>query len=165
MLSALFALSMLTSTASADWKLHGGYGLTGSTYGENVGLELNSAVAASPFLKGPQLELSQSLELARDGDMHRIGLGLRQELTPNLAVSGRGILVMPTYGTNRSAGLPGVETAVSYIFVQNQGMGFGLHVYNGAAMSMGETRWWTGAGLQMTFGGTFTRREPVRRRG
>ena len=105
MLSSLLALSLFTSTARADWKLDSSTAISGTTDREEIGLELNTAVAATPFSRGPQLELSQSLALVGLQGTHRIGLGLRQELTPGLAVSGRAVVVMPIYGPDRSPGL------------------------------------------------------------
>ena len=88
--------------------------------------------------------------------MHRYGIGLRQELTPQISVSGRGFVMPKTHGSHARSTVTGLETVLSYTVAQNQGIGFGLHTYGAMASSHDETYWWAGAGLELSFGGVYT---------
>ena len=151
MISSLLALFLFATPAQAAWNLDSNYAVSPGINQDGFALELNSNSAFSPFQSGPQFELSVSTNLGLGTEMGRFGLGLRQELSSNLAASAHALLVSND-GTSRL----GTEGALSWKFWRPQNpensMGLGVYVYGGTAPDRDEAWWWSGAGLQLSFG-------------
>jgi hypothetical protein len=151
MISSILALFLFATPAQAAWNLDSNYAVSPGMNQEGFAVDLNWNTAISPFAKGPQLETNFSSNLGSAKDLHRFGLGVRQELGANLAASAH-VLIASYDGISR----PGAEGAVSWKFWRPQnpeiGMGLGLYAYGGIAPEQDEAWWWAGTGLQMSFG-------------
>ena len=151
MISSLLTLSLLTNPGQAAWNLDSTYAISPGMNQAGFSVELNLNTALSPFQKGPQLETSLNSTLGSGIDGSRFGLGLRQELSPTVAVSAHALNVNHD-GSSRS----GLEGTLSWKIWRSQApdntMGLGLYVYGGTTLNDDDAWWWSGAGLQMSLG-------------
>jgi len=169
MFSPLLALCLVTSSAHAAWNLDANFAFTpgANQDGVETGQTMNSAF--SPFEQGPQLELSDHTAFFSTVRMKRFGAGLRQELSPTLAVSAHALFVSRDFSDRvglqgalywkiwspfEQAQLPEAETWEAPD--TDPTMSLGLYAYGGATPASesvsGDRWWWTGTGLLLSFG-------------
>jgi len=153
MRALITALLLVSTPAFAGWNLDTSQAIAPTTDQEGPGVEWSWSTAVSPFERGPQLESIHSLALGRGQDLDRLGLGLRQELNPMLALSAHALWTRLD-GISRG-GAQGTLSAKLWRHNApgyDHGMGLGLFIYGGMAPSTGDNWWWTGSGLQLSFG-------------
>jgi hypothetical protein len=153
MRAALFTLLLSASPAFAGWNLDTSQAIAPGTNHDGFAVDWSWSTAVSPFERGPQLESTNSLTLGNQQDFYRLGLGLRQELNPSVALSAHALWARLD-GDSRAGAQAALSTklwrhnAPGY----DHGMGLGLYVYGGMSPAPDDNWWWSGAGLQLAFG-------------
>ena len=149
MRATLLSLLLFASPAFAGWNIDTNQSISPSTNQDGIAAEWSWNTAISPFERGPQLESTHSFALGKNQDFDRLGLGLRQELSPMVAVSAHAVWVRLD-----QADRAGAQAALSTRLWRSDAYStsLGLYVYGGTALAPDDNWWWSGAGLQLSFG-------------
>jgi hypothetical protein len=150
------ALMLLVAPAYAgSWNVDMNHLLSAAMIDDGVMLQHKMETSVSPFARGPQLEFILANDLYRQRVTQASagsGIGLRQELGDDLAVSARALSIGYPWGPLA------MEAALSWRFWTAEPIGthvpIGLEwtVYAGSAPRAGNPLSWTGSGIALAFG-------------